>query len=225
MKLGGFLKMNKKCFIITPIGEDDSDIRRSAEGVIDAVIMPILYQEGYEVIVAHRISNSDSINKQVITHVIEDDLVVANLTGLNPNVMYELAIRHASRKPVIQICEKGTRLPFDIVDERTIFYMNDMLGVIELREKFLKTLKETGNESEPDNPIYRVMKSNKLLHDVNVTDRDKYFLDRLDGIEKSLSVLVNNNSNMRDSNSFEKFSLDRYILGIKLLNELENFDE
>jgi hypothetical protein len=69
------------------------------------------------------------------------------------------------------------------------------------------------------------MKSNKLLHDVQVTDREKYFLERLDGIEKSLSMLANNHSNMRDSNSIEKYSLDRYILGIKLLNELENFDE
>lgn len=115
---------DKTCFIITPIGDDQSDIRRAADGVIDAVIIPSLMEIGFKednIIAAHRMANPGSINKQVITSVLDCDLAIANLTNLNPNVMYELAIRHAVRKPVIQICQKGTRLPFDITEERTIF--------------------------------------------------------------------------------------------------------
>lgn len=51
---------------------------------------------------------------------VEDPLVIADLTGRNPNVFYELAIRHAIRKPFIQIIHKGERIPFDVAGTRTI---------------------------------------------------------------------------------------------------------
>jgi len=47
----------------------------------------------FEIIVPHEISASGSINKDIITNIYNDELVIANLTGLNPNVMYELSFR------------------------------------------------------------------------------------------------------------------------------------
>jgi hypothetical protein len=51
---------------------------------------------------------------------IDDALVVADLTGSNPNVFYELGIRHATRKPIVTIIEGGERIPFDVNQSRTI---------------------------------------------------------------------------------------------------------
>ncbi|WP_257152034.1 hypothetical protein [Bacillus toyonensis] len=191
---------DKTCFIITPIGDDQSDIRRAADGVIDAVIVPALVDMGLDeenIKVAHRMPSPGSINKQVITSVLECDLAIANLTNLNPNVMYELAIRHAARKPVIQICQKGTRLPFDITEERTIFYTNDMAGVIELNNNFKEMVVEAIGDEEPDNPIYRVIESNSIMKNVDETDPSRYMLNRIDSLENNLSDLINtlNNSN------------------------------
>lgn len=147
-----------KCFIITPIGDDTDPIRRHIEGIIDAALRPAL-EDKYDLVVAHRISEPGSITKQIITEIYSAKLVVANLTNRNPNVMYELALRHSLGKPVIMIAEKGTPLPSDIVMERTIFYQNDARGVIELRENIAAAEKEIDYE-KTESPIYNV------LHDV-----------------------------------------------------------
>ena len=50
------------------------------------------------------------------------ELVIADLTGNNANVYYELSFRHAIAKPVIHMALQDTRLSFDVQDNRTIFY-------------------------------------------------------------------------------------------------------
>jgi len=157
-------KKEKTCFVIMPIGPEASSIRRASDGLLDAVITPVITSLDYKIDVAHRISTSGSITKQVIQHLLDADLVVANLTGLNPNVMYELAVRHAKRLPVISVAESGTKLPFDIADERTIFYDDDMTGVEILKPKLKKAVEAIHSDKEkPDNPIYRAMTS-QVIH-------------------------------------------------------------
>lgn len=158
-------KSGKKCFIITPIGSDGSEIFRKAKGVIESVIKPVLQKNGFDDIKpAYEIMDPGMIGNQIINRVVNDDLVVANITGNNPNVMYELAVRHASTKPIIHICENGTDLPFDIKDSRTIFYANDMLGVQELQSKFEMFVKNISYSKEyMDNPIYSGIKMGTIF--------------------------------------------------------------
>lgn len=142
-------KQGKKCFIITPIGNEDSQTFRKAKGVIESTIKPVLQEYGFDdVRPAYEINEPGKIGEQVIQRIINDDLVIANLTGNNPNVMYELAIRQMTGKPVINICENGTNLPFDIAEDRTIFFVNDMLGVSELRTKLSNFLSEIRPDKE-----------------------------------------------------------------------------
>lgn len=187
------LKTNqKKCFIITPLGEEKSETRRRADGVIDAVICPVLESLNIDVVKPHGISTPGSIPQQVIQNILNCDLVIANLTELNPNVMYELAVRHAIGTPVICIAESGTQLPFDISSERTIFYNNDMYGVKDLKDDLKKMVESALKDKNPDNPIYRAKKDFKLkeilvnkdsgnssLYILNKIEELSYKIDRL----------------------------------------------
>ncbi|MCW5193139.1 hypothetical protein [Bacillus amyloliquefaciens] len=214
----------KTCFIVTPIGGDNTDVRRSAEGAIDAVIIPLLTKLGFDrenINVAHRMSQSGSINKQLITRILEDDLVIVNLTELNPNVMYELAVRHAVRKPVVQICEHGTNLPFDITDERTIFYTNDMTGVLELKKNLLPLIKTALEEEEIDNPIYRAITSSTILKDVKVTESEKYLVERLDLLEERLANTINESRYNKNYvfNNFTNGKMYKYLYNFETNKE------
>ncbi len=180
--------VTKTCFIVTPIGSDESDTRRSAQGVIDSVIKPTLEKLGYDVKVAHEMFQAGSITTQVIELLLEADMVVANLTELNPNVMYELAVRHAKRKPVVAIVEKGTRLPFDLAEERTLFYTNDMLGVFELAPRLEQAVLLASLDKEPDNPIYRTVES-LIMKQMAETDSQRYVIEKLIQMESRLEQL------------------------------------
>ncbi|MCE7609330.1 hypothetical protein LZS97_04085, partial [Vibrio fluvialis] len=185
----------KKCFVVTPIGADNSNTRRAADGLIDAVIEPVCKALNIDVFVAHRIDTTGSITSQVIEHILDDDLVIVNLTELNPNVMYELGVRHAARLPVISLAQKGTSLPFDISDERTIFYENDMAGTFILKPQLEKMIGLALNDLEPDNPIYRV-KTNKVMKELHPqNDVESYLMDRLDRFESTFNRFLNSSNN------------------------------
>ncbi|WP_227443028.1 MULTISPECIES: hypothetical protein [Pseudomonas syringae group] len=176
----------KKCFIVTPIGGADSPTRRAADGLISSVLKPLMAELGFEVFVAHEISLTGSISRQVVEHILEDDLVIANLSELNANVMYELAVRHCTGKPVVAIAVAGTRLPFDIADERTVFYTDDMRGVVELTPALRKAVEASLTKAEGDNPVLRVRHNRALLESLDQGDAKTILIERLDNIEELL---------------------------------------
>jgi hypothetical protein len=110
----------KTCFVIAPIGQAGSETRKRSDVVLRHLIAPAVEQCGYVPLRADQIAEPGLITSHVIQHIIDDPLVVADLTERNPNVFYELAIRHAIRKPLVQIIESGEQLPFDVAGTRTI---------------------------------------------------------------------------------------------------------
>ena len=146
----------KRCFIITPIGNDNDSIRRHIDGIIDAAIKPAL-EPDYEVVAAHKITETGTITKRIIKEIYQDELAIANLTGNNPNVMYERAIRYCLGKPVLTIAEKGTNLPFDVMPERTIFYVNDPQGSLDLKDA-IRSYVLNVDLAKRESPIHAILK-------------------------------------------------------------------
>lgn len=179
----------KKCFVITPIGDSNTDIRRHIDGIIDQAIVPAIGDK-YIVDVAHRKYEIGSINDRVIKSIYESDLVIANLTTLNPNVMFELAIRYSFGKPAIVIAEKGTKLPFDIVDENTVFYINDPAGADELKNSIIEFEQGIDTDKQEYGPIYQTIRKIPIYKEVESGEKVSsetmmsYIIDRLDSLEK-----------------------------------------
>lgn len=111
----------KKCFVIAPIGDDGSEIRNHSDTVLECLINPVIESLGFEPGKrADHLGEPGIITRQIIKRIAEDELVIADLSGHNPNVFYELAIRHASGRPFIQMIRKGDKIPFDVGQQRTI---------------------------------------------------------------------------------------------------------
>jgi hypothetical protein len=150
----------KACFIVTPLGSDDSTERRHANTVFDHLIKPVLKEFDIEPIRADKISKPGIITKQIIEHLAGCRLCIADLSFNNPNAFYELGVRQAFLLSTIQIIRKGDKIPFDVSQGRTIIIDTaDPYTIMdrfesaraELREHVSSCLK--GNERPDDNPV------------------------------------------------------------------------
>ena len=128
----------KTCFVIGPIGEPETEVRRAADFLLDEIVKRALEDEAfnYKVTRADGITEPGLITDQVINTTIDANLVVADMTGLNPNALYEVAIRHMEGKPVVHMIQAGQSLPFDLKDYRTIAYrINEPKALADAREQ------------------------------------------------------------------------------------------
>ncbi|HVZ20666.1 MAG TPA: nucleoside 2-deoxyribosyltransferase [Vicinamibacterales bacterium] len=96
-----------------------------------------LTQAGYEVARADDIRNQQNILKDILAGITESDLVVADLTGSNPNVYYELGLAHALGKRVILLTQEMDDLPFDLRSYRVIPYSTHFAEVANARTHLL----------------------------------------------------------------------------------------
>ena len=112
----------KTCFVISPIGEEASQVRQNADDLFDLIIMPALEIYGFNVVRADKISTPSIITNDIVKLVQDSELCVVDLTGQNPNVYYECGRRHENGKPTIQLISKGEKIPFDVAGIRTISY-------------------------------------------------------------------------------------------------------
>jgi hypothetical protein len=132
----------ESCFVISPIGEAGSEDRERSDKVLKYIISPAAKACGYSTIRADQISRPGIITSQIIQHLAQDPLVIADLTGQNANVFYELAVRHMVRKPVVQIIHAREKIPFDVSQLRTIEYDHrDLESAERCREELIRQIR------------------------------------------------------------------------------------
>ncbi|GAB4223976.1 MAG: hypothetical protein Tsb0032_27590 [Kiloniellaceae bacterium] len=108
------------CFYIAPIGDEESDARKHSDLFLGSIVEPALEPFKLNVVRADAIDKPGIITRQIIDYIMRSRLVIADLSFHNPNVFYELALRHAIKLPIVQIIRSGDRVPFDVNQMRTI---------------------------------------------------------------------------------------------------------
>lgn len=148
-------RAGRECFVLLPLGEPGSPRRRSARGLLEAVLHPVLDDLGFTVELASELGPPETITLETIRRLMDADLVVADLTGLNPAVLYGLAVRDSAAEPAVLLVEENTRMPFGFSDERVVEFRDDMLGVKELRRVVPGAVRRV-MEAEATGPVLQV---------------------------------------------------------------------
>jgi hypothetical protein len=112
--------MVERAFIIMQVGAKDSPERKRADEIYGYIVVPAVKDAGLEPYRADLDLSPGAITPRLLSELLGARVVIADLTGRNPNVFYELGIAHSFARPLISIIDSSSSLPFDAKDERVI---------------------------------------------------------------------------------------------------------
>ena len=84
----------KTCFVVSPIGDVGSEIRINADKLFKYIISPVCKSCGFEPVRVDQINDSDSITQTIIDKLLLSELVIADISGHNPNVFMKWDIEN-----------------------------------------------------------------------------------------------------------------------------------
>ncbi|MBU2650979.1 MAG: hypothetical protein KKA81_08590 [Bacteroidetes bacterium] len=155
-----------KCFVVMPFGvkpiPDEPNHYFDFDKVYRIVIRRAIEEAGMEPIRADEQTGSHIIHSEMFKELRDRAFVLADLSLGNPNVYYELGIRHVlSPGGTILMCREGTELPFDIRLSRVIFYRYNGKDIDwEVVEEVVLRLKDalmSAKEKRPDSPVHALL--------------------------------------------------------------------
>jgi cold shock CspA family protein/biotin operon repressor len=152
-----------KCFVVMPSGRGAEEARWFS-GWYKMVIEEGVRAAGFDPVLSAAQDRPSAINDEIRAHLAFDPMVVVDLGGItsdaepNPNVMYELGLRHALNLPVVLMAWANQRLPFDISNQRVIMERRDLLDVSVNRERLARFIQEAaaGNYYRPMDAVGRI---------------------------------------------------------------------
>lgn len=159
-----------RCFVIMPYGNREKNARRKHEldSLYEHIIKPAVEAvtipgETTANVRCHR-GDKEPGPGEIVAHIVENlvlsELAIAELTGRNPNVFYELGVRHAVSDKTILISESEEDVPFDLRGQRLILYTRDFDGGVRLGKDITRAVQEivrTDTPARTDNPVRRFL--------------------------------------------------------------------
>jgi hypothetical protein len=183
-------KAKRDCFVVGPIGAADSTERIHADWVLEEIITPVMDQ--FPEFVVHRsdkLNHPGQIDTQMIDHLLNDDLVIADMTTSNANAFYEIGIRHMVQKPIIHMHKKGEKIPFDVSLYRSLEFSlvkpSDLRDARALLKDAVQAVFADGYKV--DNPITHARGVLKI-HE-QASDPQRVLLDAIEGLTKRVGEL------------------------------------
>lgn len=154
----------KRCFVVMGYGvrnDLSSGKQINLDRVYHEIIKPVVVDCGYECIRGDEVLDSGLIDESMYYGILESDLVIADISTLNPNAIYELGVRHGVRRfRTIIMMETGDKFFFDLNHNRTLTYTyhrkiesfnKESVAVRERLENIIKAIEQ---EEQVDSPLY-----------------------------------------------------------------------
>ena len=156
-----------KCFVIMPFGDSkkDEESKKKYDDIFNAIKRTIekiqINDKEKKILTCHR-ADEEIGPGEIIAHVIENlvtsEIVIADLTGRNPNVFYELGVRHSVENKTILIAEDLEDIPFDLKGQRIISYRYDFKGMMNLQDLLQEAVEKLiSDPEENDNPVRKFL--------------------------------------------------------------------
>jgi hypothetical protein len=153
-------KTSLVAFVAMPFSEKTGDYQLGFfEEVLRHLITPAAVQAGFKAEIAKK-SGSDVIQATIINDLSNADLVIADLTEHNPNVLFELGWRMACNKPVALIRAKGTRPIFDVDHMLRVYDYDGRLWKSTLEKdipELAAHIKATWENKDRDKSYYKIL--------------------------------------------------------------------
>jgi O-acetyl-ADP-ribose deacetylase (regulator of RNase III) len=165
----------KNCFVIMPFGDKTDvdgkviDFDRIYETLIcEAVEGQTMRNSGgpeMKCIRCDKIAEAGWVHRQMISHIMDDDVAVVDLSTLNPNVFYELGVRHALRQYVTVLLRRvGTTTPFNLAGFKCIEYDADAAGsLVDARIKIAQYIANGLSGQLADSLVHEVLKQRRIV--------------------------------------------------------------
>jgi len=148
-------------FVIMPFRERDAKHPNGFfSEVLQSLIAPAGRKAGFTVTTANR-QGSDVIQSTIVNDLLKADLVIADLTEHNPNVLFELGLRMAFDKPVALIRAKGTEPIFDVDNMLRVYDYDPNLWASSIERDFPKLtqhLKATWDGRDDDKTYMKILR-------------------------------------------------------------------
>jgi hypothetical protein len=151
------------CFVVMPFGVSGPE-RNHFRGWYEVVIEPAVVEAGLTPVLAAAIDEPNAINDEIRAHLAFDPMVVVDIGGAgpgdppNPNVMYELGIRHALDLPLVLMAWEGQELPFDISNQRALVGGRGMLDIAPTKRRLVNFISaaQDGRFYRPMQAVHRI---------------------------------------------------------------------
>ena len=207
------MTLEKHCFVIMPFSTTTDDHTDEYwNNFFSDFIKPNVEELGYTYTRSE--AAPDNIIYSIINNLILADLVLAVLTDFNPNVWYELGVRHARKKGTIMIMEKDKKLPFDISQYGVISYpsqywmtpqrsQEDRRRITDFKEELSKFIHKIESDKSPDNPVLASLtRPDYLLEFLKREKIEDFNMERKRGNHETLDFNYSDlqNKNLADAN-------------------------
>jgi O-acetyl-ADP-ribose deacetylase (regulator of RNase III) len=173
----------RTCFVITPYGlkRDENQKTINFDTTYSRIIFPAvtgLRDEGFNIqcFRAIDIKQAGLIHERMLQRIADADVAVVDLTTANPNVFYELGVRHAlADRVTVLLRQKGSRLPFNIAGMSTIEYQsNNEKGVRLAREAIAAYVRNGLTSGATDSLVKTLVPKPGAGGDISQTEVEEY---------------------------------------------------